>query len=247
MQFNRRSFVLGASAMMATSRAFGQSGSGSPRSIYDEINKWTTDPQNSAYFDPPNEPEMKGSLVLAPSNQAVIAAAKLLASVPTNLPPIGIVKYMIKNFPDPNKMEWPKDTPGHRKPANPVIIAFFAATATKPTQGDQTAWCAALVCWALQHAGLPQPHNAASAKFRSWDGTTKTDDPQKGDLIVFKSVSDPAHGHVTFFDGFVDSKKTAVWCVGGNQSDAINRKSFSLHSKSLELDGFRTATGYRMA
>lgn len=151
---------------------------------------------------------------------------------------------MIRNFPDASKMEWPKDTPDHRRPANPVIIALFAATGLKPAQGDKTR-CADLLD--LQHAGLPQPHSAGSASFQTWHGTTETKDPQqRGDLIVFKHLPDPQFGHVTFFDGFADGAKSLAWCVGGNQNDAINRKRFPLQGHDLVLHSFRTATGYRV-
>src|SRR5206468_1857473 len=104
-----------------------------------------------------------------------------------------------------------------------------------PDQGDQTAWCAAMVCWTLQHAGVVphHPNSAGSIDFRDW--ATRTDDPQPGDIVVFKSKSQPAHGHVAFFDGFSNAEKSKLYLLGGNQANRISRANWARESKDLVL------------
>lgn len=210
--------------------------------IEDQIKKWRDDPANIDYFEVVRDPG-KGSLILPPEDDRVKWAAQFLARVPKNKPPIEIVRFMIKELPETSRMEWPRDRPNDPRPANPIIVAFFAATKTEPFAGDQTAWCAALACWALQRAGIDHPRNAGSRSFRSWG--TETSDPAPGDLVVFRSRADPVHGHVTFFDGFTDATKKRFYLVGGNQADSLSRANWPVNPASLELHSFRTAQGLR--
>ncbi|WP_407046133.1 CHAP domain-containing protein [Mesorhizobium abyssinicae] len=135
-------------------------------------------------------------------------------------------------------MEWPRDRPRNPQPANPIIVAFFAATDTEPFEGDQTAWCAAFACWTLKRAGHKSPHSAGSKAFRSWGAPT--DDPKVGDLAVFKNKTHPLNGHVAYFDGWVGADRKQFWCLGGNQRDTLGRVKFSRDMRSLRLLHFAT-------
>ena len=204
------------------------------------IKEWVNDPAHADYFKTRDDiVGEKGSLVLAPSDARVKEAARLLSSVPTTSLPIDTAKYMIKNLPPGYKMEWPKDTPTAKMPANPLIVAFFSATRTDPVDGDQTAWCAAFMCWTLRRCGKPYPNNAGSKSFRDFKALPSTDDPQPGNLVVFKNASHPDNGHVAFFDGFTDATKSKVWCVGGNQHDELSRRPFPV-SGNLHVVSYRT-------
>ena len=205
---------------------------------------WRDDPANSAHLNK-CMPGTKGSLRLAPDDARVLQAAQFLAGIPKNRTPIDVAQYMIRELPENQRMEWPADRPKNPQPANPLIIAFFAATRTEPTSGDQTAWCAAFACWTLQRAGVVpnHPNSAGSRSFRTW--STKTTDPQRGDIAVFRNKKDSSRGHVGFFDGFVGNSKTRIFLVGGNQSDQINRKEWNLDQPTLAFDSFRTAPALR--
>lgn len=210
------------------------------KNVEAEIKQWIERPENSVYFDPVNVPDdQRGSKILAPDDARVKKAAAILAAVPTGLSPIETARWMMNKIPADFTMEWPPDTPQNKLPANPLIVAFFAATKTKPFKGDETAWCAAFACWVLKHCGKPYTNNAGSSSFRDFAALPKVDAPAIGDLVVFRRQSDPIFGHVAFFDGFVDTAKTRVWCLGGNQGNKISRKPFSVVGGDLRLHSYR--------
>lgn len=207
------------------------------KAIDQMIRAWRDEPEHEKYFVF-EKPGTKGSQRLAPEDPRVRHAAHQLSNVPKNIAPIAVAKYLIDHIPERELMEWPEDKPGALQPANPLIIAFFAATKTDPWKGDQTAWCAAFACWALQHAGVAHPNNAGSKSFRTW--STETKEPQKGDIAVFVNKADPTYGHVGFFDGYVDKSKRSMILVGGNQSNQLISKNWKVESKTLKLHSFRT-------
>lgn len=233
--------VLGSTALLHDNHVAAQPSEAAV--IADQIRVWKDDPANIDYFEVVRDPG-KGSLILGPEDERVKWAAQFLAGVPKDKPPIEIVRYMIQKLPEGAAMEWPRDRPNDPRPANPIIIAFFAATQTQPFAGDQTAWCAALACWALQRANIPHPKSAGSRSFRSWG--KETNDPAPGDLVVFRSKIDPVHGHVAFFDGYTDATKRRFFLIGGNQSDSLSRANWPINTSSLELHSFRTAPGVRV-
>lgn len=213
------------------------SSGGDEAAIDQMIRSWRDEPEHKKYFVF-EKPGTKGSLRLAPGDPRVRQAAQQLASVPKDIAPIAVAKHLITKIPEGERMEWPEDKPGALQPANPLIIAFFAATKTDPWKGDQTAWCAAFACWALQHAGVAHPNNAGSKSFRTW--STESKQPRKGDIAVFVNKADPTFGHVGFFDGYVDESKRSMFLVGGNQSNQLNRKKWEVESRTLKLHSFRT-------
>jgi len=204
-----------------------------------DIESWIKDPAHSNYFDPPKVSQtQRGSLILAPTDAMVKKASQILAGVPANLSPIETARWMMNKVPADFTMEWPPDTPAHKLPANPLIVAFFAATKTAPYQGDETAWCAAFVCWVLNHCGKPYSNDAGSKSFRKFAPLPPTTTPVIGDIVVFKHLSSPNQGHVAFFDGFADDAKTKVWCLGGNQGNRISRKAFTVAKGDLRVDSY---------
>ena len=205
------------------------------------IEAWIKDSAHAKYFDPPNVSEtQKGSLKLRPDAPDVIWAANFMAQLPTNLQPIDLAKRMMQTIPARYIMEWPPDTPAHKKPANPLIVGFFASTMTVPVQGDETAWCAAFACWTLHHSGRAYPNSAGSASFREFSALPKTLAPQVGDLVVFKHQNRPGNGHVAYFDGFTDATKRRVWCVGGNQGNRISRVSFPVAHSEMFVHSYHS-------
>jgi len=238
--YTRRSVIQGiglASVLPVCANAQAQPSATDRKAIED----WINDPAHARFFDPPNVSEtQRGSLILRPGSPDVSWAANYMAQLPTNLQPIDLAKRMMQTIPARYIMEWPPDTPGHRRPANPLIVAFFAATRTEPFQGDETAWCAAFACWTLKHSGRPYPNSAGSASFRDFSALPSTVDPQVGDLVVFKHRNRPANGHVAYFDGFTDATKGRVWCVGGNQGNRISRVSFAVAHSEMFVHSYRS-------
>lgn len=91
---------------------------------------------------------------------------------------------------------------------------------------DEVAWCSIFANWVVQQANL-EMSNSAMAK--SWLKIGhKTQWPQPGDIVVFwRGDRDSASGHVGFFMGFTKSGKS-IYCIGGNQDDEVNIKTFPL-------------------
>ena len=91
---------------------------------------------------------------------------------------------------------------------------------------DEVAWCSIFANWVVQQANL-EMSNSAMAK--SWLKIGhKTQWPQPGDIVVFwRGDGDSAFGHVGFFMGFTKSGKS-IYCIGGNQDDEVNIKTFPL-------------------
>lgn len=200
------------------------------------------DNKGEGYFDPPTPTEnQRGSRILAPDDMRVKTAAAFLAKVPTTGTPLSVAKWMIDNQNQGEAMEWPPDS-DRKNPANPIIIAFFAATKTKPTQRDQTAWCAASMNWVLAHVGIKGANNAGSASFRNYGD--RAEQPSPGDIACFINTQDSRFGHVSFFNGWVDGKR--FHSVGGNQNDQLGSHTFALEGGGLKLHSFRTVQGFQV-
>ncbi|MGB1308744.1 MAG: TIGR02594 family protein [Oceanihabitans sp.] len=101
---------------------------------------------------------------------------------------------------------------------------------------DEVAWCSIFANWVALQANL-EMSNKANA--RSWlQVGKKTNWPQPGDIVVFWRDSISSwKGHVGFFIGYTKSGKS-IYCIGGNQDDEVNIKTFPL-DKILE---FRSLT-----
>jgi len=132
---------------------------------------------------------------------------------------------------------------------NPVIVGFFCMTHQLPNAGDQTSWCAAFANWCLGASGRPLTYSALAVSFASYPTVNAaTEDPQIGDLVVFRDRSDPNHGHVGFFAGWDKSTSDVrIKVLGGNQrgntgtTGAVTTVSFSKdHDKNLEFHSFRS-------
>jgi uncharacterized protein (TIGR02594 family) len=196
--------------------------------------------------------------IIPPSDSPLWPAArKLLENAAQKKVPYTIANYFVTSLPPEFQTAWPEPNPAHPTLANPLIVLFFAATKTKPT-GDKTPWCAAFMNWCLLNAFPPIPgtSEAGSQSFKDW-GTEVWNKSQswppssakRGDVAVFRLKSDPAHGHVAFFQQATPHQPNHVDVLGGNQFDAagshtFNVKSLNIHS-GLELITIRTADGLR--
>ncbi|WFU10896.1 CHAP domain-containing protein [Rhizobium sp. CB3090] len=245
----RRQFNLGTASILATAAFLpGRALAQEQDELIGVMREWIAG--NAEWISVESEPG-KGSRILAPSDQRVIDAAKYLIGLPKDKAPVELAKIMMKDPTYGGVWEWPSEN--NMSPANPLIVAFFAATSTKP-EGDVTPWCAAFMGWVLRRCNYPSSGSAASASYRDFDkfpvalgdqkhpAAADTVPEKTGDIIVFRDVGDTAHGHVAFFDGWADDEKTVAWCVGGNQHDQLSRQQFRLYAGPKRLVAIRRPT-----
>lgn len=110
---------------------------------------------------------------------------------------------------------------------NPLIVTFFNSTHTEPS-GDTTAWCAASLNWCLNQKGYAGSGSASSGSFRTAPG--KTDNPQVGDIAVFREgdlkKAKQCYGHVGFYVG--QDSETVTVCGGNQVNDQKRHHAISL-------------------
>ncbi|WP_299723116.1 CHAP domain-containing protein [Devosia sp.] len=184
-----------------------------------------------------SDPIFLGVNPLPPDDPHWAMAIEYLETSPTYGRPYDVAKHLDTFLPTVLREEW--DSPF----ANPLIVLLFAATGTKPA-GDTTAWCAAFMSWCIERVGLSSAHSAASKAYRSfgpalWEkgGAFPTDLPA-GSIAVFRSLSNPSHGHVAFYLGADLSSEKDISVLGGNQSDTIGVSRYRLDG-DLELHSIR--------
>jgi len=105
---------------------------------------------------------------------------------------------------------------------NPRILTYFRAAGFKWVKDDETAWCAAFVNWCFWKAGCVVPGTLAARSFLKVGKRTLA--PKLGDLVVlWRGSKDSVYGHVGFY---IKETATAVYILGGNQSNAVNVTPF---------------------
>jgi uncharacterized protein (TIGR02594 family) len=147
-----------------------------------------------------------------------------------------------------------------KKTYNPVIVSFFDSTTIRKPDGDITPWCAAFVNWCITKSkqgksqGLSGTNSARAQSFRDWG--VATNDPQHGDIVVFRKTDSSGRGHVGFY---IADDQSTVSVLGGNQqprsvspgtydtprTGEINITRYPKRGKSLELTGYRTHPALR--
>ena len=107
------------------------------------------------------------------------------------------------------------------KAASPRVLDYYRLTGAGWVKDDAVPWCAAFANAMLALAGLTGTKNLAARSFLSWG--RKVGKPYKGCIVIFKRGKSAWQGHV----GFVERVSAAsVWCLGGNQGDAVNVRKF---------------------
>lgn len=129
-----------------------------------------------------------------------------------------------------------KEIPGKRD--NPVIMAYYKDVGHGWVEDDEVAWCAAFVGSCLQRAGEPYLKSLTARSYLSWG--SKTTNPKRGDIVVFKRGSSSWQGHVGFFLGFSDDKKY-VYVLDGNASNSVKVSRRAVGGRNKVL-GYRTPT-----
>jgi uncharacterized protein (TIGR02594 family) len=109
------------------------------------------------------------------------------------------------------------------------IVSYFEATNFGKGATPATPWCGAFAAFCVKQAGLEPPTGAAvAANWKKWGSeiSFRSGEIPEGAVVVLSpSEGTGTSGHVAFFNGFADNGKR-VKLLGGNQSDALNVKSF---------------------
>lgn len=138
----------------------------------------------------------------------------------------------------PEKLDepvWLKEARKHigmqeiKGPKHNATILRWLKDLKLPFNDDETAWCGTFVGGVLNDAGKKQFIVKNPAGSRNWlNCGTKLDKPALGCIVVFWRGSKSGwEGHVGFCVG-VDQKGNLM-ILGGNQSDAVNIKPFSVN------------------
>ncbi len=109
---------------------------------------------------------------------------------------------------------------------NPKIIQYFKDVGHTWVKDDETAWCASFVGAMLKKAGIPNTGALNARSYLDWGEPVSVEEAREGDIVVF-SRGDPNgwRGHVGFLVGL---EKDGVAVLGGNQSNQVNIKDYSL-------------------
>lgn len=111
---------------------------------------------------------------------------------------------------------------------NPRIVEYHRASDnldnTPAQENDSTPWCASFVNWVFEQEGIPGTRHALASSWRSWG--QEVPGPRYGAVVVFyPGTAGGGSGHVGFV---VDWDATHIYCLGGNQSDAVTILRMSL-------------------
>lgn len=195
-----------------------------------------------------------GKRILPPEDPRWKEAYDILEHAPKGKRPYEIAEYFKGSVPPKFQRAWPESD------ANPIIVEFFFEMHDRPA-GDTTPWCAAFVNWCLRHAGIKGTDNAGSQSFinTNWGREIwrKGDGPptpaRTGDIAVFRHQSDPARGHVAFFNRISATLPGHIDVLGGNQLEHLGGQIVHLIDLvpmriqgDLELFSIRTAEGLRV-
>ena len=105
---------------------------------------------------------------------------------------------------------------------NPRIVEYHHASdnldSTAAQENDSTPWCSSFVNWVFEQEGITGTRHALASSWRTWG--RELPGPRYGAVVVFyPGTAGGGSGHVGFV---VDWDDTHVYCLGGNQSDAVN-------------------------
>ena len=106
---------------------------------------------------------------------------------------------------------------------NPVIVGFFAKAGHPDIRNDEVAWCSAFTNAVCYEYGMKGTRSLMARSWLKWTEGEKVNTPKYGDIVVFSRGSNPAYGHVAFFEKWDDE---FIYVIGGNQSNAVTRAKY---------------------
>ena len=110
------------------------------------------------------------------------------------------------------------EIPGSRN--NPKVVQYYLDVTGKK-MSDSVPWCAAFVGAMLTRSGKK---SSGSLMARSYVKYGKKVGAQPGAIATWPRGSSKIFGHVNFVESVSGDR---LVCIGGNQSDAVNRKVYS--------------------
>lgn len=105
--------------------------------------------------------------------------------------------------------------------SNPIIVNFFNKAGHPQIKDDSVAWCSAFVNAVMYDSGYKGTKSLMARSWLKWGQTVIS--PRYGDVVIFSRGTDPAFGHVAFFEKWDDKW---VYVIGGNQSDSVSRARY---------------------
>lgn len=124
-------------------------------------------------------------------------------------------------------MDWLERNKGQKEisgtKANPFIVDLFRYTSLRNhplATSDETAWCAALACAALEKNGYDSPNSASAATFDKYGTETEL---KYGAILTFRRTGGSGR-HVTFYVG--TDFQGRIKCIGGNQSNSLKESVY---------------------
>jgi uncharacterized protein (TIGR02594 family) len=106
---------------------------------------------------------------------------------------------------------------------NPKVVAYFKDSGNAGIKDDETAWCAAFVGAMIHRAGGKGTGKPNARSYLEWGSRVERKDAREGDVVIFKRGNSTWQGHVAFF---VKDNGSTITVLGGNQSNAVNRKAY---------------------
>lgn len=106
--------------------------------------------------------------------------------------------------------------------ANPFIVKTFDHT-TYDTNSDETPWCAAGLCAALEESGYKSTKSAAASSYRTYGTPCEY---KYGAILSIRHAN--GSNHVTCFEKWVDEKNKIAACRGCNQGNSIRVSNYDL-------------------
>jgi len=124
-----------------------------------------------------------------------------------------------------------KEVPGSGD--NPRIVEYHKFSTRDDLIGmaDSVPWCASFICWVLEKVGLKSTNSKRARSFEDLGEHVSIEDFLPGDILVFyRNGLASGQGHVTI--GLKITKSCfgdKAYCLGGNQSDAVNVTKYPLN------------------
>lgn len=113
---------------------------------------------------------------------------------------------------------------------NPKVVAYFKDAGHPQVKDDETAWCAAFVGAMLKRAGMQGTGKLTARSYLDWGLPVDRKDAMAGDIVILRRGTSSWQGHVGFL--VADNGKT-ITILGGNQSNAVNRKPYRVDKGQL--------------
>lgn len=112
------------------------------------------------------------------------------------------------------------EVPGHQH--NAWVLRCHGLTSLG-ADDDETPWCSASACWAVESSGLRSTRSAAAASWRTWGQPLQQ--PRRGCVVVIprRAAGNPNAAHVAFYAG---ERTGQILLLGGNQSNRLSIAPF---------------------